>query len=267
MNNPVILFRKGIQEEGEVETASKYFKVVTNRTLCKDQLVIGRFSVLPFYRELEKDLQFNNCFLINTHDEHCWIADFLYYHDLKEHTPESWTDDNFYLARWSGSYVVKGKTNSRKYQWNTHMFANNKVDAIKIASELRQDGLIGNQGIVYRKYEPLKTLGIDNICGIPYSNEWRFFYYKKKRLSYGYYWASASNKVIHSATIDDEGFKFANKIAEIASEYIPFFVLDIAEKEDGGWILIEMNDAQMSGLSMNNPDVLYQNLCNCIGSV
>lgn len=264
MKTPVILFRKGIQEEGEFEIASKYLPVITNRTLCQDELVIGRFSVLPFYKELEKDLQINNCSLINSHNEHCWIADFLYYQDLKAFTPESWNDDNFWQCQWNGPFVVKGKTNSRKHQWNTHMFAQNKNEAIEVANKLRQDGLIGDQGIIYRKYEPLKTLEMDDICGIPFSNEWRFFYYKKTRLSYGYYWTSASNKAINSATMDEAGFRFADEVAEIASEYVTFFVLDIAEKKDGGWILIEMNDAQMSGLSMNAPNVMYQNLAKVL---
>jgi hypothetical protein len=37
-------------------------------------------------------------------------------------------------------------------------------------------------------------------------------------------------------------------------------VLDIGELETNEWILIEMNDGQMSGLSNNNPEILYKNL-------
>ena len=66
--------------------------------------------------------------------------------------------------------------------------------------------------------------------------------------------------VVTVPPIGDDGLKFADKIAEIASYYTTFFVLDIAEKRDGGWILIEMNDGQMSGLSMNDPDIFYKNL-------
>ena len=43
-----------------------------------------------------------------------------------------------------------------------------------------------------------------------------------------------------------------------------FFVIDIAQKEDGDWIIIEVNDGQQSGLSENSADILYQNLYNSI---
>jgi hypothetical protein len=37
-------------------------------------------------------------------------------------------------------------------------------------------------------------------------------------------------------------------------------VLDVAEKENGEFVLIEINDGQMSGLSCCNPEELYLNL-------
>jgi len=39
-----------------------------------------------------------------------------------------------------------------------------------------------------------------------------------------------------------------------------YFVVDVAETDSGDWILIELNDGTMSGISENNPDVLYCNL-------
>ena len=64
--------------------------------------------------------------------------------------------------------------------------------------------------------------------------------------------------------MSEEGLAFADKVAAIASENADFFVLDIAEKEDGGWILIEVNDGQQSGLSENDPDVLFSNLAKSL---
>ncbi len=256
---PIILFRKTWEVQSEFDIAQQYMKVTTLRTACKNEFVIGRYSTLPFYRELEKDLEYNGCRLINTHSEHCWIADFGYYHDLKEFTPDSWTQDNFYLAP-EGQYVVKGRTNSRKHQWKTHMFAETKKQAIEICHELLQDPLISSQGIIFRKYEPLRILDVDHINGMPFSNEWRLFFYKTTLLSHGYYWSTAEDETIKLATMNDAGLHFAQTIATIAAEYVNFFVLDIAQKENGDWILIEMNDGTMSGLSENDPHVLYSSL-------
>ena len=126
-----ILFRKSLAEENEAEVASKYFSVVEHRTQCYNELVIPRYAALPYYKELERDLSNHGCELINTHWMHKWIADFKYYKTVHNFTPETWTDDNFYQCEDDGPFIVKGKTNSRKFQWNTQMFAKNKKEAIR----------------------------------------------------------------------------------------------------------------------------------------
>jgi hypothetical protein len=264
-SRPVMLFRKDIDTAGEMEIASKYFNVVEHRTDCRKfapwneqgnlRPIVCRYSCLPYYGDLEYDLAAFDHYLINSHKQHKWIADFQYYQDLAEFTPESWDDSSFYKSP-EGQYVVKGKTNSRKWDWNKLMFAPTKKAAAIIGAELSTDGLIGPQGIIYRKYIPLKTFEI-GLNGLPFSNEYRFFYLKTKRLSGAYYWACAEN--IPNG-VPDAAIEFADRVAQIAAKYVNFFVLDIAEKQDGGWILIEINDGQMSGLSENDPDVLYKNL-------
>ena len=136
------------------------------------------------------------------------------------------------------------------------MFAPTKEDAIRIGAELSLDGLIGQQDIIYRKYVPLKTFEY-GINGLPFSNEWRFFFLKNKLLSYGYYWTCAEKAETYK--ISQEGLDFAQKISNLinSENYATFYVLDIAEKAEGGWILVEVNDGQCSGLSMNNASVLY----------
>jgi hypothetical protein len=261
--NPIVLFRKGLQEEGEFESCSRYFPVIELRTECPaDSTVIARYSCLPYYRELEKDLDRLGGKLVNPYREHSWIANFDYYYAFEGHTPRTWFDHDFYKCDHDGSFVVKGKTNSRKHNWNEMMFAPTKQDAMRIASLLLQDGLICEQGVIYREYMPLKTFAI-GIGGVPFANEWRFFFYKTQLLSYGYYWSPAE-KLDHQ--IDPEGIEFAMAMANIAAEYVTFFVLDIAELDQGGWVLIEVNDGQMSGLSENKPDVLYSNLKKAISS-
>jgi len=51
----------------------------------------------------------------------------------------------------------------------------------------------------------------------------------------------------------------------IVSPHVNFYVLDIAQTAFGNWILIEINDGQMSGLSENDPDRLYYNLRRVTG--
>jgi hypothetical protein len=258
---PIILFRDDRYTEQECHIANSIMDVTRYRTSCKDRLVIGRYSVLPFYSELEDDLKQNGCKLINTYEQHKWIADFQYYNDLKEFTPETWDEHEFPYSDYQGPFVVKGRTNSKKHKWATHMFGQTRRDAVEAACRIMDDSHYDQQGIIYRKFIPLKTFEISP-TGLPITNEWRFFYLGRNRLAYGYYWSIAENPEL--GTMTEEGLVFADKIAEIASQHCNFFVLDIAQKEDGDWILIEINDAQMSGLSEVDPESLYSNLVKAL---
>lgn len=242
----------------ELKVCSKYLPTVEYRTeISPCSLVIGRYSVLPYYVELERELKLHNSVLINIYDQHQYIADFEYYHDVVDFTPKTYFQWNDLP---DGSYVVKGKTNSRKFLWNTHMFAKTKEDVPRVAQRLFDDQFIDSQGLIVREYVPLKQFDV-GINDMPITNEWRFFFLGKKVLVYDYYWSNfpelmENDKVKPTTDMVD----LAKNIAEIVSEKVNFFVLDIAEKESGGYTLIEINDGQMSGLSMCDPAVLYRNL-------
>ncbi len=255
---PVVLLRQSLADEGESDVCGKYFNIVKSRMLCRDNLVIGRYSTLPYYSELAWDLQSKNCLLINDPLQHRWIANFEYYSVLKDYTPETWFDHDFYKCTYDGPFVVKGKTNSRKNNWRQLMFAPTKRDALELGCLLLQDGEIGYQGLIYRKYVPLVTFET-GVGGIPITDEWRFFFLKDKLLSYGYYWSTADN-IPPPEQLPLTAVAFAKKLANIVADYVNFFVLDIGQTEEGDWILIEVNDGQQSGLSENNPDVLYSAL-------
>lgn len=262
---PVILFRSDNSDDAnqEMEIAMQHFPVYRYRSQIPDNsLVIGRYSVLPYYRELEKDLNTNRSKLINTPREHEWIAEFDYYHDMKEFTPKSWTEHEFPYSNYQGPLVIKGRTNSRKSQWSTKMYAKDRQTGIKVAAELATDPLIGPQGLIYRQYVPLKTLGRDEITGIPWANEWRIFLHQETILSAGYYWSSAPEEVHKMAELSPKGLELIASMAPIATQCATFYIMDIAETEAGDWILIEMNDGQMGGLSENDPNKLYSALKN-----
>jgi len=262
--NKCVLFRKNVDDfnndqDDEFFDSFSFFKTVEYRTLIStNSLVIGRYSVLPFYKELEKELNIRNSFLINNYLQHRYIADITnYYEDLKEFTPKTYTE---WGSLPEGKYIVKGKTNSRKHNWNTHMFAKDKKSLLEIINRLYDDSFIWNQGLVVREYVPLEKLD-EGINGVPISNEWRFFYYKENMLCNGYYWANFPDL---NVKLDYEMIKFSEKIAKIVAKKANFFVLDIAKKVDNGYILIEVNDGQMSGLSNCKSKELYKNLSECL---
>lgn len=257
-----MLFRSDFCTEEEREACLHEFpETVSNRMelLHKDgSLVVGRYSVLPYYRELEIDLKIVGKRLINSFFQHRYIADFEYYRDIQEDTFETWDDTNFYQCQYDGPFVVKGKTNSRKNQWAKMMFAPTKRDALNIAGELKCDMLIGQQDIIYRKYVPLVTFGGD-LGGLPYTNEWRFFLLGTTILCSGYYWSTA--EYIPEKT-PKEATELVEKVAPALSRNCNFYVVDVAETANGHWAVVEVNDGQMSGLSECRAEELYANLRN-----
>ena len=263
MLNCKILFRKELVEPDEFKAAEQFFKVVKYRTSVQENdLVIPRYSALPFYEELAEDVGRMGGRLINSYRQHCYVADLRnWYYDLADFTPRTW----FFLDQIpeEGPFVLKGQTNSKKFFWNSHMFANNKKEATEVFLKLAIDGYVGNQQIYCRQYVPLKNFGT-GVAGLPFSEEYRFFICNGKILTGNFYWS----EVMEENEFEDKKFPspnnvptdFLNKIIEIVSPRVPFFVVDIARTEEGKWIVIELNDGQQSGLSGNKPEILYSNL-------
>jgi len=258
---PIILFRRcfdlnDIDLQEEFEIAKQYCDVVETRTeVPPGSLVIGRYSVLPYYDELEKELKLNNSQLINTHSEHRYVADLCQYaEDLGDYTPRTYTTWGHLQE---GAWIVKGKTNSRKFNWDTMMYAEGRTKLLEVIKRLLDDPFISEQGLVVRDYVPLEILEY-SLHGLPIAKEWRCFFYKETLLASGFYWSSHADT--YDEPLPEEGRLFAEQVAKIVAPHCSFFVMDVAKRQDGGYIVIELNDGQMSGLSMVDPHELYRNL-------
>ena len=248
-----VLMRAGPDEEEELHVASQYFPVVRLRSeVPPGSLVIGRYSVLPFYRELELDLRNSGSTLINTYEQHRYLANFDYLEDVREETFPTWFRfEEVPSVLHSQPFVVKGRTNSRKTEWSRKMYAANFREAVCIGAELLTDGLIGQQGLVVRQYVPLETFETA-LSGLPLTNEWRVFYYRGRRLAYGYYWGQLEDwSAVERATPGflQSGLAFADALALRLVDKAPFVVLDIAKTQAGHWTLVELNDGCQAGLN------------------
>lgn len=271
--NPVILFRHDRTTIDEFEIAKSKLQTVDLRSkVPENSLVIGRYSVLPFYKELEEDLLQNGSQLINSYRQHRYIADLSsWYGDFCDITPKTWF--NLHEIPNNGPFILKGETNSRKFSWKTHMFAENKVQAGEVHSRLLNDSMIGTQNIVIRQYVPLKTFDYD-FSGLPITEEYRFFILNGKVISGAYYWSSYYDDLIQKGediNPNNVPKEFIDDVIERVGGNSNFYVVDIARTKEpynplynihgnGNWIVVELNDGQMSGLSMNDPDNLYQKI-------
>jgi len=263
MTRRIILYREGDMNAAELAAAKQYFICTPTRMdIRKDDLVIGRYSVLPFYKEQERDVRYVGAELINTFRQHNFVADLWNWYDLiKDHTPETWRrledlPDNT-------QFVLKGKTNSKKFEWDTDMFAKDKAAAGIVYSRLTADYMIGNQDIYIRRYVPLKTYMI-GIKGLPVTKEFRFFVLNGNIISGAYYWSSHVDDFKElGLTIPDVmevPRDWLQGIIDTIGNSISFYAIDVAQTESSQWIVIELNDGQMSGLSENNPETLYMGM-------
>jgi hypothetical protein len=255
----IIYYRKSLMETSELQAAQDNFTCVSLLTdIPHSSLVIPRYSLFPFPIDQEKEINNIGGKLINTYEQHLYVADLgNYVMDLEDYTPATW-DSLVYLPE-NMSFVLKGETNSRKSNWNRDMFAPNKKAAIEVHSRLCDDGLIGQQKIYIRQYIPLKSF-MTGINGIPISNEYRFFVAFGKILCGAFYWQNYVEDLPAQPNINDVPKDFLQKIIDIVKNKINFFVIDVAETQNGNWIVIELNDGSQSGLSCNDPKMLYSNL-------
>lgn len=246
-------------DDKELLAAKKFFPCVSLLTDIKEyNLVINRYSVYPFPLDQEKEILNIGATPLNTHYQHRYIADLgNYVADLKGLTPKTW--DKLSDTPEEGPFILKGETNSRKSNWKQDMFAANKKEASEVHSRLCGDTLIGQQKIYIREFIPLVTY-THGIGGIPITKEFRFFICDGEIISSGYYWQNYAEDLESIPNPKEVPQEFLNKIIEIVKPNISFFVVDVAQAQNGDWVVIELNDGSQAGLSCNDPEKLYSNL-------
>lgn len=258
---PVIYMRTSLAEEEEKQAAARYFPVVERRTAIPiGSLVIPRYSALPYNEELEDDVHALRSKLINSHAGHVYVANLQnWYCHLVNYTPHTW----FALDQIpnEGPFVLKGATNSMKNQWSTCMFAKDKAEAVQVFTRLTTDGYVGHQPIYIRQYVPLRKL-CDPVSpqAAPICEEYRFFVLDGEVLTGGFYWSGYQDDLEQRMNPSCVPISFLQAVIDKVKDYIRFFVIDVARTAAGGWIVVELNDGQMSGLSAVDPCELYSAL-------
>jgi hypothetical protein len=142
--------------------------------------------------------------------------------------------------------IIKDYVKSEKHDWDTACFVPDASDTKNLKQiisnflELRGEYL--NVGIVLREFVNLKKLTIHEKCNLQLSEEYRLFFMFGKLVHIVNYWDC---EYVPTA-INTEAFEAVAK--NIDSN---FFSMDIAKLDNGDFIIIELGDAQVSGLPDN----------------
>ena len=256
----VVHFQGALSDPDEIWAAGLFlstYKYISS--LPTNSLVAPRYTVLPFKEDYFSELKYFNITPINSLEQFNYVANLWnWYHDLKDFTPKTYKNLAS-LPDKGTSFILKGATNSRKSQWNTHMFAKDKEAARAVFEKLVDDSLIGQQDIYIREYFPLYTY-TTGINGLPITKEFRFFFYKTRVLASGFYWDSHTDCLDELPLTSEVPLDLVQSESEIISKNVNFFVVDFAQTAVGEWIVVEVNSGEMSGLACCDPAQLYSNL-------
>lgn len=143
--------------------------------------------------------------------------------------------------------VLKDFVKSRKGEWFEACFIPDARDAENVkrvtANFLRlTEGTLAG-GLVFRQYETLKQIGLHAKTKMPVVNEWRAFMVDGLVIYLAPYWKDGDYSWASPPPVDM--LHAMHMQARFAS---PFYTLDVAQREDGEWIIIEINDGGASGV-------------------
>ncbi|MEO0403273.1 MAG: ATP-grasp domain-containing protein [Bacteroidota bacterium] len=250
-------------EEGKIEDC---LRLVQHQPETEKAMYRGWMLTPVLYKDLYNGLLNKNIQLINSPEEyqHTHYLPESYYL-IESVTPKSvWTKDltesslqQLSSSIDSTSFIVKDFVKSEKHHWEEACFipdSNDLENAMKVINrfiELRGEYL--NAGIVLREFIELQPLTTHSESGMPLTKEFRMFFSKGTLQNVYPYWDEGEygESLPETAVFED--------IARAIQSN--FFTMDVAQKTDGSWIIMELGDAQVSGLP-DNADIaqFYQNL-------
>lgn len=240
-----VLFRSGVDRE-EQSICSSIIPTTNSRMTCKKgTTVIGRYSIWPYATELQNDLSYLDCKLINTPEQINWINSFWTWYNLigEGLTPKSYKIEDIRSNTHRGDYILKGYTKSKKEKFKTHMYADGYNGIMSVYEKLKEDSFIMVQGgIVVRDFVNIK-------------NEYRAFVHNGKLICSALY--TQDKKRNQDMKVPVQGIEFINRVIKFIDKEISFYTIDIAQLQDGTWTVVELNEGQMATLMGNSAFELY----------
>lgn len=267
------------------ETLLMSFEELTSGNITKALRLIPEFDELQKglyrgwmltpndYLQLYEGLLQKNVELINSPVEyaHCHYLPNSY-DRIQGTTPTSnWTKPGFpisdeHIIELASEFenrpiIVKDYVKSEKHNWEDACYIPDASDEQKVLAvtkkfmELRGEHL--NEGLVFRQFEELEFLADHSKSGMPLTKEFRILFAHQKIVAVFDYW-DEGNYGETKPNLD-----YFTEIGQAIESN--FFTMDVAQKKNGEWIIMELGDGQVAGLPDNaDPEKFYLELMNAL---
>jgi hypothetical protein len=249
-------------DSGGAENAIWHIPKQENKTLG---IWIGYIPLPDHYSELYEAALSKNIQIVNSPKEYRTAMEFDKYYPLikqltfKSEILSSIDNLNDSAARLNFPLFIKGTVQSLKAKGIEACVANNNEELIKISQTLLNLKRRSLGKVILREYQPLKHLRKTGL-GFPIGREFRVFIYKGEIIGYGYYWEDKDELSNLSPDEVQEIYTLCKMVAEFVN--VPYLSIDIGQKENNEWIVIELGDAQFSGISQIPLNKLWNKLSN-----
>ncbi|HEU4327251.1 MAG TPA: ATP-grasp domain-containing protein [Roseiflexaceae bacterium] len=223
---------------------------------------IGRFGVADNYSELYRLLAADGVALIHTPEQHDLAAELpRWYPLLADLTPRSlWFDEPPPAAvierHFAWPVFLKGSRQTSRHR-AAFSIVTSAEQYERVAAEYRATPRMRRQALVCRELAALRPIPAPPGDTIPPAFEFRSFWWRGVCVGAGPYWATSAHYT-WTPRERQEALVLAGEAARRLA--LPFLVVDVAQTEDGRWIVIEVNDAQESGYAGIAPVALWQEI-------
>ncbi len=230
-------------------------------------LWIGYIPFPEHYEQIYHAALSRNIHLVNSPEEFRRAEEFdQFYPFIADLTPESECAIDLAGCGASAQRIgypvfLKGAVQSMKSEGIDSCVAHNLENLQAIASRILSGQRRSLGKIIVRKLVDLRFCRMGP-GGFPLGREFHVFVYSGQVVGLGYYWEGDDDL----ATLRTDERKHVVDLALEAAHRlgVPCIAVDIGQKQDGEWIVIEVGDGQFSGLSQIPIHQLWAQLTNAV---
>ena len=222
--------------------------------------VIARVGALDDYASTYQELQREGIRLVHSPDEYLRATRLPQWYPLLEDlTPKSlWfsepPDPQVVADELGWPIFMKGARQTSRHKRSLSIIAG--PDELRRALDhYVEDPILGWQDVVCRTLAPLRPVEDPDPERIPSSYEFRSFWWRGELAGIGRYWWEGAEYDLRE---DERAGALGVARGAARRLNVPFLVVDVAQRTDGEWIVIECNDGQESGYAGVSPFALWQ---------